>query len=695
MSDTLTHSRAKILTKDWVRCLFLLLIGFLVHLPALQGEPIWDDNSLVRDNPLIKSPLLVAETFRHYLSLDGASTHYRPVQTISYCLDYLLWHTNTYGFHVTNVLLHVGSGILLYFLLCRILLPLTAPAGEHDPQSRAQKVTIGAFLVALLWVIHPVHSAAVDYISGRADSLAFFFASAAWLLFLRGRASRGGFAFTCFAAAVVLMLLALCSRETGCIWVLLFLAHLFIVDRETSRSGKWITAAACVAVVGLYAGLRQLPPPNAPLIASDASGVSSRVVLMLRALGDYARLMLWPSNLHVERTVELSPSLLNGAMLRDTVARHALTIIGTVAAIVLIFGSFLKGRAHRIRAFGAAWFLMAYLPISNLLPLNATVAEHWLYLPSVGFLVFLLGCCLELPRSARTLAAFAAGVAVLGLGARSFVRSNDWISPEMFYRHAIASGSAKARMALNLGQIYAAAGKFDKAEPLLRKVVEMHPDYAMAQNALGHLLLTEGKAEEADRVFAVATKLAQTTQRGEPKTWIAALNVAYMRVQENDIPAALSVLDQANRDYPKTWPLINLQAELVAKTSGAAAALPPLESFAREHWWHFGAALAVGKLRLENGDFAGASEALWHASWLDVYDVASLNTLALISIQRGDMKRACEIQRRAVAREPDEPRQRVLLSDILDKMGRADDARACIADASRLEALVRDRAAVN
>jgi tetratricopeptide (TPR) repeat protein len=172
---------------------------------------------------------------------------------------------------------------------------------------------------------------------------------------------------------------------------------------------------------------------------------------------------------------------------QEVLASEALTIAGVFLAAALLYGAMRKGPARPLRAFGAAWFILAYLPISNLLPLNATVAEHWLYLPSVGLLLFVLGHCLELPLATRRALVGAACLAVIGLSARSFVRSGDWRSPETFYRHALASGAAKTRMALNLGQTYAEQRNYAKAEPLLRKVTEMSPDYAMGHNALGHL----------------------------------------------------------------------------------------------------------------------------------------------------------------------------------------------------------------
>ena len=81
-----------------------------------------------------------------------------------------------------------------------------------------------AFLVALLWVVHPVHSAAIDYISGRADSLTFFFAATGWLLYLKGQQSaRSLVRYVCYSIAALAGLASLCSRESGFVWMALFL----------------------------------------------------------------------------------------------------------------------------------------------------------------------------------------------------------------------------------------------------------------------------------------------------------------------------------------------------------------------------------------------------------------------------------------------------------------------------------------
>src|SRR5438132_3441619 len=172
--------------KQWPRYFFLGAIGFIIRLPAIQGQLIWDDVFLTRDNPFIKSPLLVLETFRHYLFLDSFAGHYRPVQNLSYMFDYFFWNTDPAGFHLSNIFLHVAAGLLLYRLLTH-LFRKEAGLWERDDLGSMRAGNLAAFVISGIWMVHPAHSAAIDYISGRADSLAFLFSAGAWLLVIRGR----------------------------------------------------------------------------------------------------------------------------------------------------------------------------------------------------------------------------------------------------------------------------------------------------------------------------------------------------------------------------------------------------------------------------------------------------------------------------------------------------------------------------
>jgi Flp pilus assembly protein TadD len=679
--------------KTWLQVVVLIVGGFVVHFPALQGEPIWDDDYLIRTNPFIKSPLLILETFRHSLFPESYASHYRPVQNITYMADYFLWNNNFYGFHLSSILFHVGSAILLYFLLRKLLPPLLAGRGRQPDTSANRDAIVPsliAFFIALLWVVHPIHSAAVDYISGRADSIALFFAFGGWLLFLKAREfSRPFVRNALFMLAWSCGLLSLCSRESGCVLILLFLLYLFVFERSTALRRKCLVLVACLSMFGLYAGLRHLPGGQNQTPVSAARSAPERAVLMCRALGDYGRLMFFPANLHMERTVEDPRTLHSEKMRRDLIVLEYLSIAGMLMIAMFAFGALRPDRGQRLRIFGAAWFLLAYLPISNLIELNATVAEHWLYVPSIGLLIFFAGIAMAFPSSWRRASVAFASCAVIALGVRSTVRSGDWLSNEIFARHTMAAGGASIRIALLLGQTYEQRGDYAAAERIYRKALQLCPDYPIARNNLADALVHQGKEEEAKAVFVAATEAAPETRKEYARTWMTALNLARLYHTQHNNTDAINVLEAAHRNYPETWELISYESELLRKANKLDCAIALVRPFTENNWWHFGATMALGRLYTEKGDVDLAETALRRASLLDIHDTQALNLIAMIRLNQNRLQDAFVTQRRAVSRQPDEPRQYLLLSNILDKMGRDEEARAELAKATRLRDLAQ------
>jgi Flp pilus assembly protein TadD len=674
--------------KQWPGYFLLGAIGFLVRLPAVQGQFIWDDIYLTRENPFIKSPFLAVEAFRHYLFLDSFSGHYRPVQNLSYMIDYFFWNTDPVGFHLSNIFLHVTAGLLLYRLLT-LLFRNGASLCSNDGSLSPTAGAICAFLISGIWMVHPVHSAAIDYISGRADSLAFLFSAGAWLLVLRARIAKTrwvkGILYPLAALAGVL---ALCSREIACIWILIFMVHTLAFARDICKKAKITTIVCCGLVLGTYAELRQLPVARAEKSFTENWSAPVRGALMLRALGDYGRLMVFPANLHMERTIFDPDNYRNRESWRRTAESEYLSIVGLVVLAAFIYGCAKRGTGQRARVLGTVWFFAAYLPISNIVQLNATVAEHWLYLPSVGFLIFLAGCALDLPRKFGAGLTGVAAIAILAFSVRSTIRSSDWGNEERFYKRTLAAGGTSSRVGVNLAQIYAERGEYAVAEKMLRHILEVTPDYPVARNNLASVLARQGKTAEAEAILARNAAEAQKSRDQYPRTWIAAFNIAHMRSRANDDAGAIAILERARADYPEIWELISLESELLRRTQGPLPALRLIENYTRQNWWHHAAWLAEGRLYAENNDVGQSTRALRYAALLDVHDVQALNLLAAISVRQNQLEQACATQRRAIAREPNQPRQYLMLAEILDKMGRASEAQTARDDATRLKAIV-------
>ena len=103
---------------------------------------------------------------------------------------------------------------------------------------------------------------------------------------------------------------------------------------------------------------------------------------------------------------------------RTSFSTTPIAVSGSLLLVVFALGAWWSGSGQRLRRIGAGWFLHSdFYPVSNLFALNASVAEHWLYLPSIGFLLFLVGIGLDLPSPRGRVAPYLAG-SLLAPGAR-------------------------------------------------------------------------------------------------------------------------------------------------------------------------------------------------------------------------------------------------------------------------------------
>jgi len=246
----------------------------------------------------------------------------------------------------------------------------------------------------------------------------------------------------------------------------------------------------------------------------------------------------------------------------------------------------------------------------------------------------------------------------------------------------------------NLAEIYARRGDRKAAETLLRKILAVTPEFPLARNSLARILFEEGRRSEAEALFAASAKQSTQTSKTYPRTWLAVVNLSHLLHASHRDQEALAMLEKARGDYPEIWEVVSQESELLRQTKGPEAASQLVYQFARDHWWHYGAALALGRLYLEKGDAERAVAALNQASRLDVHEVEALHLIALTRVRQHRFEEAYRAQKKAVARQPGAIRQYVFLSDILEKMGQTDEAKDVTAEIARLEAIGRKSQAV-
>jgi hypothetical protein len=451
--------------------------ALLAHGGSLFGGFVWDDLPLVRDNPRLAGGLgqLLAGGFWTGAGAE-AVPYFRPLTLLSYALDRALWGVQPFGYHLTNLGLHLVC-VALVFAAARVLLRAPAWAG----------------LAAALFGTLPRATQSVAWVSGRTDLLCAVFTLGAFTLYIRAR--RGG--RIALELSPLCAALAMLAKETAFVLPLALAAAEALclpARRRAWRPFAWHAglAAALFAVRG--AALRGLP--------GSASG---DIPLVLASAGHYAQMLLWP----------FAPSSQIGT--RASGVGDPWSWAGVAAGVAWAAALALSlhfARRDRVLAFGLAWTAVFLAPVLNIVALRMHVpaADHLLYLPHFGWVLVLVRLCARLRRHARRVVrtVVVAGVACFAL--LSALRTLDWRDEETFWAAAAEEAAPDNPLPHHeLAGLALAAGRVDEA-------------LAHARAAADALARMGGRAHPENRAAVLRTLARVLAARGESKAALDALD---------------------------------------------------------------------------------------------------------------------------------------------------------------------------
>ncbi len=594
----------------------LVLLVFAAHFPALNAGFAWDDNALVLRDPLIRSWRLIPEGLQHFLFTDATvSNFYRPVQRLTYTAEYAAVGFRAQAYHFTNICLHAAATVA-FFLFALALLDL------YGISNRTALAVVG--IASAAWALHSVHSAAIDYVSGRADSLAALFGFMALsfaLCALRrergvsaaedGRQLQGDGleAWKCYGLSAIALLASALSKESGLIFAGACLALIALrKDRRAILSLLLVVAF----VVTIYWTLRsQATGAEVPRLTPPAPALV-RPIIAARALAEYAALLIAPLHLHMERDVESHPWGMDEASLNATAGRELETVAGVALAGALLFWLW-RARKREPAVFALlVCAAVTYAPVCGLFALNATMAEHWIYVPSA---FVLLAAAVQLSRFLRTplTRSFAAVLALIWialLGARSFHRARDWKNERTFFENTVAQGGDSARMLINLGTLEMNEGHLDKAQTLLERALAKQPEQPFA-------LLNRARVALKRNDFATARSFLERAKKHAVTEAQTYETMAVLEFKESG-KVDLLRLRLASRTGTPSWSITQRYIHALDESGNTGAAMAELrgvlatEPYRAESWQLLSEYLA--KL----GRAAQATEALAEARRLDV-----------------------------------------------------------------------------
>ncbi len=559
----------------------IVLAGVLIYANSLGGQFVWDDETLVLNNPYIKdwSHLPTIFTSRLGSVAKEAGAFYRPVQTFTYLVDYSLGRLNVVGYHVVNMIWHILAALSVFGLIQMLF---------KDGRL--------SLLTALLFIVHPIHTEAVAYVSGRADSLVTFFMFLSFILYLK-HGEKGG-VFT-LGGMTLCYVLALLSKELGLILPPLILFYHYAFAKPVDKKAFGILAGTLTG----YVLWRLLVVGTASVSVGIPPAFLERLPGVFIAFTTYYRLLLLPFNLHMEY----------GGFLFSF--KEPKAIIGMILLALTLFYVLRKRRQDPFLFFAVGWFLITLLPSSNLLfPINAYMSEHWLYIPSVGFILIVARFLISLSGGQKVRGfAFVAIVGILAFYSVLTVRQNSyWSNGINFYKRMLHYAPHSSRLYNNLAKAYHDAGKNDELIEILKSAIQLQSDNALAHNNLGNAYKGIGDMQGAIRSYNQAIAI----DPGHAGPYYN-LSMIYsdMDGKEEDAIAFLNRSLELSPNFSKAY-------------------------------------TKLGLIYLKRGETEKAIKLLNRARGLDPDDPEIYHSLGYVYVQTGDHPKAMDMYLKAIEAEP-------------------------------------------
>ena len=485
----------------WARSLpiiGLIVLAAGVYLQTVRYDFVWDDHQFISG---LNTAVTDAPHFLRYAAsavLETDALTYRPLFLISYALDTLLWGHNPAGFHLTNILLHV----LITLLVFRLVMEWTESA------------RVG-WLSAVVFAVHPIHSEAVAWISGRADLLVALFVSTALLSAFR-LSETGGILSPMKRAGWTALIgvsftLALLSKETAII-----LPGLILLVGLTQKTGAWKKLFPSLLITTLIA-LAYLVLRSSTLITVDTGssvpgdlaamlhGSRSWVETLLAGLyvtGDYIRLLLFPVS--VKALYDLPPL---------TVTDPHVIQSGAIL-FAWIIGAGVTMRRSSVGAAAMAWVVISLLPSYALFIYTAVspMAERLLYLPSIGFALLvglLLSTGYELLRPLSVGRTAVAGLMICLLSAYTIgtIHHNAaWKDDLNLWENTARNNPKNSLARYNLATAYVDRQRWPEAIREYEKTVSIKPAYPEAYFNIANAYVAQGRRELAVEYYRTAIR---------------------------------------------------------------------------------------------------------------------------------------------------------------------------------------------
>ena len=467
--------------------LLLFFICLIIYSNSLGGKFLIDDNFYIVNNVHVRDLKDIPFFFTNRSATTFARLQgdiYRPLTPLSFAIDYSFWKLNSFGYHLTNVLSHSFNVILLFLFLWL-----------------AFKDVFLAFFASAFFASHPIQTEVVAYISGRPSVLFLFFYLLAlifYVLFLE----RSKKIYLIYS--LIFYLASLFSKEMAITLPLILIAYdIHFFNKDPFRKKVYRYAPYIILTI-FFVFTRSIVLKKVSQCGWWGGSPYYTFLTMSRVLIEYLKLLISPLRLCAFYEIDISTSICESRVLAALASLMVLVI-----ALPVIF------KRSRITCFCICWFFITLLPVSNMIPLRALMAERFLYLPSIGFSV-LLALFIEKiqkasvwpsARTGRAIGIWIATILIILYSVRTMIRNEDWKDPMTISKTIVEADPLNSWGLGLLGASYSEEGRYEEAIKTLKKAIYLAPNYAFPRTALGVCYLKVARYDDAVEVLNEALKV--------------------------------------------------------------------------------------------------------------------------------------------------------------------------------------------
>jgi tetratricopeptide (TPR) repeat protein len=464
--------------------LILLVVPFVVFSNTLQNDYYIDSIPRVKDNTELERfwPPSRFFTDRRTGSTNPRIAEYRPMMPLSHAINTriskFLGIDRLAGFHLGNILVHACSAILLYFIFCHLL----RYWGVQPRYPGAIHYSHQAFAAALIFAVHPIAGAAVNYIAARDLLLMTFFFLTAFLVYIRMR--REGDTVIGWLISLALLSIAILSKQLAVMgFGLVFLYEWVLVERRLTSWGLWLRTALFGLPTVMYFILRWALTAQEKVFGGlrTVQGLEYPLTMLKAHLFYYFKHFVWPFDMRALPRIETVESLY------DTY-----TLTGLVFILLTLLAAWLLRKRNPLISFSILAYWCLFSLTSSIFPFRFIVLDYRQYLPLTFLSLIVALACFSIRN--RAIVVVLLGSLLLYFSGSTYYINTHWRTEESLWAQSVKHGG-RATAHVNYARVFIKTNPA-LAEYHLLEALRLKPTSFYANVNLGVLRVNHGRHQE-------------------------------------------------------------------------------------------------------------------------------------------------------------------------------------------------------